>query len=156
MPSEIYKAMARGRVRQVSNICGVLSDRSNLVVDTSLEVMLQALLGRDQIDAIVFGDTGGAAATPGLRAVVNPIRRAPAGTTSSVAPIISKDENGLSSVGTWTAVYLNQGPGSVTYDMLGLVSQNDRLFAATASFGTVTLAAGESITVEWTILLAGR
>jgi hypothetical protein len=39
--------------------------------------------------------------------------------------------------------------------MLGLVSQGDRLFAAT-SFDAVSVAANESIAVEWTIVTRGR
>jgi hypothetical protein len=130
-------------------------EQPNLVVNASTEAMLQALLGRDQIDAILFGDTGGASATPGLRSIFNPIVRAAAGASSSVLPVISKDAAGLSSVGTWTGIYTNPGPGSVSYDMLGLVTQNDRLFAAT-SFDAVTVVAFETVAVEWTILLAGR
>jgi hypothetical protein len=146
---------AVGHVKMTSSLRGVMLKKHNLVVDSSVEVMLQALMGRDLIDTILFGDSGGAAVTPGLKSIFNPVFRATAGTSSSIPPVISKDNRGLSSVGTWTAVYTNPGPSTATYDMLGLVTQNSRLFAAT-SFPSVSLAAGESIAVEWTILLAGR
>jgi hypothetical protein len=155
MPTDSIVLPTKGHVRQTSNLRGVIMDKDNLVVDGSVEVMLQALLGRDQIDSILFGDSGGVVATPGLRSIFNPINRSAAGQASSIQPIVSKGATGLSSIGTWTAIYTNPGPSSVTYDMLGVVSQNERLFAAT-SFPTVTLVAGESIAVEWTILLAGR
>lgn len=146
---------AVGSVRMTSRERGVIFEQHNLVVDSSVEVMLQALMGRDLIDAVIFGDSGGASVTPGLRSIFNPVFRAVAGSTSSIPPVISRDGRGLSSIGTWTAVYTNPGPSSVTYDMVGLITQTSRLFAATA-FAPVTLAVGESIAVEWTILLAGR
>lgn len=152
---EHAKLGAVGRVKMTSSLRGTVMQRSNLVVDSSVEVMMQALMGRDLIDTILFGDSGGAAVTPGLKSIFNPVFRATCGTSSSIPPVISKDTRGLSSIGTWTAVYTNPGPSTASYDMLGLVTQNSRLFAAT-SFPTVTLAAGESIAVEWTILLAGR
>lgn len=112
-------------------------------------------MGRDQIEAVVFGDTGGVAVTPGLRAVINPIYRAVAGNASTIQPFLSRDPAGFASIGTWTALFTNPGPGNVSYDMVGLVSQNDRLFAALA-FDPVTLVANETIAVEWTILLRGQ
>jgi len=146
---------ARGNVRMISRERGVLLEQHNLVVDASVEVMMQALMGRDLIDTVQFGDSGGASVTPGLRSIFNPVFRAAAGSTSSIPPVISRDNRGLSSVGTWTAVYTNTDPSPVTYDMVGLTTQSSRLFAATA-FAPVSLAVGESIAVEWTILLAGR
>ena len=145
-----------GRIKMTSDRRGVLHEKSNLVVDASVEVMLQALMGADLIDAVVFGDSGGASVTPGLRSVFNPIFRAAAGSTSSIQPVISKDSRALSSIGTWTAIYTNTGLTPVTYDMIGLVSQNTRLFAATSFATAITVDPGESVAVEWTVLLAGR
>ena len=145
----------RGHVRQISSIHGLIRDKHNLVVDACVELVAQALLGRDQIDAVLFGYSGGVIATPGLRTIYNPIYRAPVGVNSASPPFISKDELGYKSIITWTGVYVNPGPSNVSYDMLGLLSQNDRLFAAT-SIDTVTVAPNESIAVEWTIVTRGR
>ena len=143
-----------GRVRQTSNLRGLLLEKRNLVVNIGVELMAQALTGGDQVASIIFGLSGGVPVTPGLRAIYNPVNVSPAGTTSSIPPVISDDVSGLASIVTWTATWTNPGPGSVSYDMLGLVSQNTRLFAA-LSFDAVTLVANESIAVEWTILLRG-
>lgn len=143
-----------GRVRQVSDRRGILHEKSNLIVDVAVELMAQALLGRDQVDAVLFGSTGGIVVTPGLRSIFHPIQRSPVGQNASLPPFLSKDDKGFSSICSWTATFTNPGPGNISYDMLGLVSQNDRLFAAT-SFSAVTLSANETIAVEWTILLRG-
>ncbi len=152
--SDIIKMPWVGRVRQRSDRRGELFEKQNLVVDVAVQLMAQALMGADQVDGVIFGLTGGIVVTPGLRSVFNPIHRSPVGSNSSLPPFITKDANGLSSICNWVATFTNSGVGSLSYDMLGLVSQNDRLFAA-LSFPAVTLSAGETIAVEWTILLRG-
>jgi len=151
--SEIIKMPWVGRVRQRSDQRGMLFEKQNLIVDVAVQLMAQALLGADQVDAVIFGNTGGVIVTPGLRSVFNPIHRAPVGTNSSLAPFITKDANGLSSICNWIATFTNNALVPLTYDMLGLVSQNDRLFAALST--NVTLSPGETIAVEWSILLRG-
>jgi hypothetical protein len=143
-----------GKVRQVSSLRGELMKKNNLVVDVAVQMMANALMGADQIDAVIFGLTGGVVVTPGLRSIFNPIHRSPAGSNSSLAPFITRDANNLSSICNWTATYTNSGVTPLSYDMLGLVSQNDRLFAA-LSFPAVTLSPSETIAVEWSILLRG-
>jgi hypothetical protein len=152
-PSDIIKMPWVGRVRQHSDQRGLLIEKNNLVVDVAVQLMAQALMGADQVDAVIFGNTGGVVVTPGLRSVFNPIHRAPVGTNSSLAPFITRDAAGLSSICNWIATFTNNSLISLTYDMLGLVSQNDRLFAALST--NVTLSPGETIAVEWSILLRG-
>ena len=152
-PSDIIKMPWVGQVRQRSDQRGMLFEKDNLVVDVAVQLMAQALLGADQVDAVIFGNTGGVVVTPGLRSVFNPIHRAPVGTNSSLAPFITRDASGLSSICNWIATFTNGSLISLTYDMLGLVSQNDRLFAALST--NVTLSPGETIAVEWSILLRG-
>jgi hypothetical protein len=155
MQTDDYRPLFKGHVKMRSTLRGLIFDDHNLVVDASVELVVQALLGRDSIDSILFGFSGGVVVTPGLRQVYNPVYRAPVGISSSVPPYISKDDIGLKSVVTWTGVYSNTSPSSVSYDMLGLVSQNDRMFAA-VSFPTVSIAPNESVAVEWTIITRGR
>lgn len=143
-----------GKVRQISSTRGELLKKNNLVVDVAVQMMAHALMGSDQIDGVIFGLTGGVVVTPGLRSIFNPIHRSPVGNNSSLAPFITRDANNLSSICNWVATYTNSGVVPLSYDMLGLVSQNDRLFAA-LSFPAVTLSPGETIAVEWTILLRG-
>lgn len=143
-----------GHVRQTSSLRGLLLEKNNLVVNISVELMAQALTGGDQVANVLFGLSGGVPVTPGLTAIYNPVNVSPCGVTSSTPPVISDDNNGLASIVTWTATWTNSTMSSVSYDMLGLVSQNTRLFAALA-FDAVTLAPNESIAVEWTILLRG-
>lgn len=154
MPHESFKIPWVGRVRQTSNIRGLLLEKNNLVVNIGVELMAQALTGGDQVANVLFGLSGGVPVTPGLTAVYNPVNVSPVGPTSSIPPVISDDNSGLASIVTWTATWTNSTMSSVSYDMLGLVSQNTRLFAALA-FDAVTLAPNESIAVEWTILLRG-
>lgn len=144
-----------GRVKQTSNLRGLLQQHPNQIVDVGVELMAQALMGGDLVSAVLFGYTNGIVVTPGLRSIYNPVARASVGPNANVPSFISKDDDGFSSICNWTATLTNPGPSNLSYDMLGLVSQNDRLLAATSNFGTVTLVANETIAVQWTILLRG-
>jgi hypothetical protein len=154
MSSDQLRLSCVGRVRQTSDIRGLLFEKKNLVVNVGVELMAQALTGGDQVASILFGLSGGVPVTPGLTAIYNPVNVSPAGASSSIPPVISDDVNGLASIVTWSATWTNNTMSSASYDMLGLVSANTRLFAA-LSFEAVTLAPNESIVVEWTILLRG-
>ena len=130
----------------------VFFDGHNLVVDAALEVMIRSLLGQEEIRGVEFGSSGGTPVSRGLRTIRGPVGFAQAGTSSNTRPFVSRDGAGLRSIGTWTAVFT--APQPLTYDMLGLVSSSNLLFAA-VSFDPVSLAASETVAVRWTILLRG-
>lgn len=148
----------QGRVRQAlirdpaNPISEVLFDGKNLVVDSALELMILALQGEDSIRNVDFGYTGGRPITPGLRSIGSPVASAQTGAFADTRPFASRDSRGLRSIGTWTAVLTPSS--AITYDTLGLVSSVGLLFAAVA-FAPVALAAGETISVQWTIFLRG-
>ena len=141
----------RGHVRQtrLSDLARVF-DGSNLVVDAAYEAIIESLVGTERIAFIEFGNTGGQPATKGLRSLRSPVGSVAVGSSPETKAFTTKDDYGVRSIGTWSAVYtptLN-----VTYDMLGLVTTSGILFAAVA-FDAVTLTAGESLLVQWTIQL---
>lgn len=147
----------RGRVRQTLHLKGdpagqVIFDGHNLVVDAALEIMIQALMGQERIHGVSFSNTGGLPVTKGIRSARSPVAFAATGSTTDTQPFASRDESGLRSIGTWTAVL--EAAADLTYDTLGLVSTSDVLFAAT-SFAPVNLLAGSTIAVQWTILMRG-
>jgi hypothetical protein len=154
MPNDNFRFKPTGRVRMRSSIRGLIIEKNNLVVDASVELVAQAMLGADAISKILYGYSGGVAVTPGQRQIYNPVYSAPAGGSSPIPPYISTDSAGLKSIITWTGVFANTTASAVTYDMVGLVSQNDRLFAAFSS-GAVPVAPGEAVATEWTIFLRG-
>lgn len=149
-----------GQVRQILYPNGygaggehVLHESANLVVDSAMEVMIQALMGDERISGVTFGKTGGKPVTRGTRVVRGPVAFSRTGEFTDTRPFASRDSKGLRTIGTWTAVL--SPSQNLTYDTLGLVSSADLLFAA-VSFPEVTLSAGESIAVQWTILLRGN
>lgn len=131
----------------------VVFDKQNLIVDLASEILIQALLGAETIAGVEFGYTKGRPVSRGLRAMPSPVGHAATGTDSNTRPFVSRDANGLRSIGTWIAVFTPTN--NIKYDTLGLVSSNSRLFAAVAT-GEVDLAGGESVEVEWTIYLRGN
>jgi hypothetical protein len=137
-----------GRVRQILNNDKEIFRGSNLVVDTSLEVMVNALMGRDRIARVEFADMS-TPIYPGLRSLRNPVGNAAVGETTDLQPFVSPDSYGVRSIGTWSAVFTPSE--AISYDTLGLITTNGRLFAAT-SFNRVDLNPGDSILVQWTIL----
>lgn len=157
MTYSVYDHTPIGRIRQILTRPGqepvVIREHTNLVVLSAVEMMLQALMGRDSIQNIQFGLTGERPITSGIRTIGSPVATTPVNQTDSSQTIVSKDSAGLRTIGTFIGVYA--ATGSLSYDTLGLASSTGLLFAASTNFGTVPLVSGDSITVEWTILLRG-
>lgn len=154
--NEVWDGRFIGRVRQavtgVDGIKRVISDSPNLVVDAALEIMVRALMGEDRIAGVEFGNSGGAPISRGLRTIQAPVAFANSGSSSGTRPFVSRDSSGLRSIGTWTSTLTPDQ--NLTYDTLGLVGASNLLFAAIA-FDSVSLVIGETISVQWTILLRG-
>jgi hypothetical protein len=122
----------------------------NDIVFSSLEIVLAALLAQDSIQNIQFGLTGERPITQGIRTIGTPVATAPI--NSGVPTVISKDSNGLCTIATVTAVITPVA--NLTYDTLGLTSSTGLLFSAT-TFGSTTIDAADTLSVQWTILLNG-
>jgi len=144
-------SVVRGRVHMRRGDGAVLFDGSNLVVQGGMELIVRALMGTDRITGVNFGLTANRAITVGTRGIGTPVANASV-ETSGIAPTIAKDGRGARTIGTWTAVLA--ATSVLTYDTLGLVSDSGLLFAA-LTFSPVTLQIGESVAVQWTILLRG-
>lgn len=139
----------------------VIREGHNLVVEASLEVMLQCLMlgSNTALSAIVFGNSG---SKDGLAPVVTPSMRsipvasggaiAPLGQTTDTRAYASKDSRGLRSIGTFTAIH--NPKDTFQYDTLGLIANTGLLFAVT-SFPMVTLLGNQAVSVQWTIMLRG-
>lgn len=125
-------------------------DQHNLVVDSAYEGVLRALTGVDTIGAVVFANSGGIPAAPGLRGLINPVATAAIGQDAETKPYITRDARGRKAVCTWTA--LLQPSVDMTYDSLGLTTVTGLLFAVT-TFAARTAVAGDDIAVQWTINL---
>ena len=95
MPDDLFRMRCTGRVRIKSDRHGVILDEKNLVVDASVELFIQALLGADAISNILYGYSGGVAVTPGQRQIFNPVFSSPVGISSAIPPYISADSAGL-------------------------------------------------------------
>jgi hypothetical protein len=157
---DIWEGRFKGRVRQTKYPSPVrdpaqgqvIHDGHNLIVDNALEVMIAALMGSETIQAVDFGYAGGKPVTRGLRSILSPVAYARTGEYVDTKPVASRDEAGIRSIGTWTAVLTPDT--ELVYDTLGLVTSSNAMIAAT-NFEAVTLAAGETIAVQWTILLRG-
>ena len=154
--NEVWDGRFIGRVKQhVTDANGgkrVVCDSPNLVVDAALEIMIRSLMGEDSIAGVEFGNAGGVPISRGLRTIQAPVDFAPTGTTSGTKPYVSRDSSGLRSIGTWTSTLTPAQ--NLTYDTLGLVGSSNLLFAAIA-FSPVSLVIGETVSVQWTILLRG-
>jgi hypothetical protein len=127
--------------------------KPNLVVDCGLELLLRALVGIDSIRNVVFGLTGGRPITPGLRTLGAPVAKARVSQQDNTKTYISKDVKGLRTIATYTA--LLTPATNLQYDSLGLVSTTNLLYAA-QTFAPISLAAGETIAVQWTTFLRGN
>lgn len=154
--NEVWDGRFVGRVNQsvlgVDGVNRVVCDAPNLVVDAALEVMIRALMGEDRVAGVDFGNSGGVPISRALRTIQAPVAYAPVGAAAATRPFVSHDASGLRSIGTWTATLT---PGqNITYDTLGLVGASNLLFAAIA-FSPVSLVVGETVSVQWTILLRG-
>ncbi len=150
---DILRAKPIGEVRQTLVESGkVILEQHNLVVDASMEVMLQALFGAAAIRHVIFAFTGGRPVTPGLRSLpaigIGNVNESPE--TKNFA---SRDNRGLATIGTFTSIF--KPDTEIVYDTLGLTSTTLLLFAAT-SFNPVTLAAKQAVATQWTILLRGK
>lgn len=145
---------ATGIVKQTLVLTGeVIRHKPNLVVDSSLEVMIQALFGGASVAGVSFGKTGGRPVTKSLRSIGAPVGFAKVNEFADTKNFASKDDRGLRTVGTWTAIL--KPSTSITYDTLGLITNTNQLVAAN-SFDPVTLVAEQAIAVQWTILLRGK
>lgn len=150
---DVFSARPIGHVRQTLVESGeVIRDQQNLVVDSSMEVMLQALFGAAAIRHVIFGFTGGRPVTPGLRSL-STVALGNVGDTPETKNFGSRDNRGLVTIGTFTSILKPQS--GIIYDTLGLASTTLLLFAAT-NFDPVTLAANQAVAVQWTILLRGK
>lgn len=125
---------------------------SNLVLDNLYELALRALMGADSVRLVQFASTAGQPIVPAMTRLPSVVASIATGATGDARPVISADVNGRRTVGTWTASLTASGP--LTYDAIGLVSLTGLLVAA-LSVGTVTLAAGDVVTVTWTIGVRG-
>ena len=129
----------------------IIREGSNLCVDSAMEVMLQALFGKAAIAGIVFGTLNGSPVTPSLRTITS-LATAQINQFPDTRSYASKDNLGLRTIGTFTAIYT---PGQeFTYDVLGLIADSGLLVAATG-FEPVTLQAQQAISVQWTLMLRG-
>ena len=161
MRKDTLKLWPTGYVKQT--IEGVtIRQGKNLVVDSSLEVMLQCLMlgSNSALSAIIFGNTG--TSVPGVPPIISSsMRTIPVASGGAVSPLnqfadtlsyATANIDGLKDIGMFTTIYTPAA--SFTYDTLGLVSYTGLLFAVT-SFVPVTLPAHQSVSVQWQIQLAG-
>jgi hypothetical protein len=139
-----------GHVRITRADGSVIFDGHNNIVDTAYELLLRGLMGVDSVANVQFALTGGKPVAAGMKALPGVVATSPVanGTTTTT----QQDDKGLRTIATWTTVYTPTGP--ITYDMLGLIGASGLLGAALA-VAPVTLAAGEAISVHWTIQLRG-
>lgn len=150
---DAFRAQPIGHVRQTLVDSGkVILDQHNLVVDASMEVMLQALFGAAALRHVVFAFTGGRPVTPSLRSLPA-VGIGNLNETPETKNFASRDNRGLATIGTFTSIF--KPATGITYDTLGLTSTTLLLFAAT-SFEPVTLASGQAVATQWTILLRGK
>lgn len=138
-----YIVMRRGDV--------VLYDGPNLVVDAAYEVLQRAAMQTDYIRRVEFSDLGGKPVAASMRTLTSVVGTSDVGTTGDQRPLILQNGAGQRAVGRWLATFT--APSAIAYDTLGLVASSGLLFAV-RSIPRVTLAKGESITVDWTINLA--
>lgn len=131
----------------------LIHEGPNLVVDSAFELMVQALIGDDSIRGMNFGLTNGRPISPGLRTIGTPVATVAVDEFDNTKTFTSKDAKGLRSIVTWTGL-LTAGGSAITYDTVGLVSTTNLLFAAKLD-GEVVVAPGETIAVQWTVLLRG-
>ncbi len=131
----------------------LIHEGHNLVVDSAFELMASALIGDDSIRGISFGLTGGRPISPGLRTIGTPVATTAVNEFDNTKTFLTKDGKGLRSIITWTGL-LTAGLSSIVYDTVGLVSSTNLLFAAKVD-DPVTVAPGETIAVQWTVLLRG-
>jgi hypothetical protein len=118
----------------------------NQVVNLAPELIIEALMGTSFIKYVGFGYGNGRQVTPSTKSLPNVI------TLADSSPYVGRDKFGRRTLATWRATWIPTTPQ--TYDMLGLLSSNQRLFSAT-NFPAVELAADEAIAVSWTIYLRG-
>lgn len=142
----------RGHIRQWDLVTKeVLVDKDNLIVDCSFEIALGALFGQQTLIGIAFALTGGKPVTKDLRTLSSLLTVAAINSTPDTKSFLTKDSQGLRTIGTVTAIY--SPSGSFTYDTVGLISNTNLLFAA-ANFPSRTITV--PIATEWTIFLKGQ
>ena len=146
MIDHIEIAGLTGEVTQVSSKRGLLWEGKNQVVNLAPELIMEALMGTSSLKYVGFGYGNGRPVTPSTKSLPNVI------TMVDASPYVGRDQFGRRTLATWKATWIPTAPQ--TYDMLGLLSSNQRLFSAT-NFPAVTLAADEAIAVSWTIYLRG-
>jgi len=131
----------RGHIQMT--VGGVLVyDGPNLVLNIAPEILTRAALGQDSIARIAFADTARTPATPGMRSIPGIVQTLPATRETG------RDARGRRAVGIWRAVW--PAVADTRYDFLALLTDSMLPFAA-RSFEPVTLPAGESVAVRWTI-----
>ena len=136
----------RGHVTMDSDQRGRFHDAPNMLMNQSVELMLRCLMGVESVNGIVVANTDRRPATPGMKTLPGGIL------TLQAESDIGRDAQGNRTLATWRGVWTPEE--TQTYDMLGLLTRNRFLFAAT-SFEPVTIQAGEQIAINWTILLRG-
>jgi hypothetical protein len=149
-----------GHVKQIVD-GKVIREGHNLIVDSALEVMLQGLFGGSKITQVAFGNSGGdGISVPSISPSMRTIPVTPNGATALIGQLpdtqsyASLDSRGIRSIGTFIAILKVLGNNNFTYDTLGLTSNTGLLFAVT-SFLPVTLTPGQSVSVQWSVLLRG-
>lgn len=132
----------------------VLYDDHNLVVDSSFEAAVRALQGTDVIRRVLFADLSGRQVAASMQTLPSVVGTADVSTSGDQRPQILRDTRGRRTIGNWIAAFTAER--DISYDTIGLATGSGLLFSAASLSPRVTLAKGESITVDWTISLQGN
>ena len=141
-----------GHVR-ISRGTEVLYDDHNLVVDSAFEVAIRALQASDVIRRVLFADLSGRQVAASMQSLPSVVGTADVSTGGDQRPQILRDTFGRRTIGNWVAAFT--ADRDISYDTVGLATGSGLLFSAASLSPRVTLAKGESITVDWTICLLG-
>lgn len=136
-----------GSVRQYDTATGrELLNKSNLVVDSALELILLSLLNRQHLGVILFAFRDGVPVVPTIRTLASPVGIAPLNLPASK---VLQDDSGHRTIAVVGATLVPTG--TVTYDTLALASDRGLVYSAVNLDEARTVDA--PITTEWTIYL---